>query len=55
MRDLLIVLIVFGSLPLILVRPQIGILMWFWLGMMNPHRLAWGYDLICGERPFTTS
>ena len=43
MRDLLVVLIVFGSLPLVLVRPQIGILMWFWLGMMNPHRLTWGY------------
>jgi probable O-glycosylation ligase (exosortase A-associated) len=43
MRDLAIVLIVFGSLPLILVRPQVGILMWFWLGMMNPHQLAWGY------------
>jgi len=25
------------------VRPQVGILMWFWLSLMNPHRLAWGY------------
>jgi probable O-glycosylation ligase (exosortase A-associated) len=43
MRDFLIVVIVLGSVPLTLVRPQIGILMWFWLSLMNPHRWAWGY------------
>lgn len=43
MRDFAIVLIVLGSVPLTLIRPQVGILMWFWLGMMNPHRYAWGY------------
>jgi len=43
MRDFLIVMIVLGSVPLIIVRPQIGILMWFWLSLMNPHKLAWGY------------
>jgi probable O-glycosylation ligase (exosortase A-associated) len=43
MRDLLIVVIVFGSIPLIFVRPQIGILMWYWISLMNPHRLSWGY------------
>ena len=43
MRDFLIVLIVFGSVPLILVRPQIGVLMWYWISLMNPHRLSWGY------------
>jgi putative inorganic carbon (hco3(-)) transporter len=43
MRDFVIVLIVFGSLPLILLQPQVGILMWFWISLMNPHRLAWGY------------
>lgn len=47
MRDLLIVLTVLNTLPLILVRPYIGILIWCWISYMNPHRLAWGfaYDL----------
>ena len=43
MRDFLVVTIVLGSVPLILVRPYIGVLIWFWLGMMNPHRMSWGY------------
>jgi hypothetical protein len=43
MRDFVLVLIVFGSLPLILLQPQVGILMWFWISLMNPHRLTWGY------------
>ncbi len=45
MRDILITLIVFGSLPFILKRPYFGILMWTWLGFMNPHRLAWGFSV----------
>ncbi|SFF95115.1 putative O-glycosylation ligase, exosortase A system-associated [Neptunomonas qingdaonensis] len=43
MRDILIALIVFGSIPFILKRPYIGILMWAWLSYMNPHRLAYGF------------
>lgn len=43
MRDFLIVLIVLGSVPVILVRPYAGILMWFWISLMSPHMLAWGY------------
>ena len=43
MRDLFITLAVFGSMPFILRRPYIGILMWAWLSYMNPHRLAWGF------------
>jgi probable O-glycosylation ligase (exosortase A-associated) len=43
MRDLLILLIVFGSIPLILRRAYVGVLVWSWLGYMNPHRLAWGF------------
>jgi len=42
-RDLLVTLIVFGSLPFIIRRPAIGILMWSWIGYMNPHRLSWGF------------
>lgn len=43
MRDTLITLIIFGSLPFILKRPYIGILMWVWVSVMNPHRLSWGF------------
>lgn len=43
MRDLLVTAIVFGALPFIFKRPWIGILLWCWLGYMNPHRQAWGF------------
>ena len=43
MRSLLVALLVFGSLPLIIVKPHIGVLVWSWLGYMNPHRLTWGF------------
>lgn len=43
MRDILLTLIVFGSIPFIFKRPYIGILMWAWLSYMNPHRLAYGF------------
>ena len=43
MRDFFVVMIVLGSVPLVLVQPQIGILIWFWLSLMNPHRLTWGF------------
>ena len=43
MRDVLITLFVFGSLPFILKRPYIGVLMWVWISVMNPHRLSWGF------------
>src|SRR5687767_5808071 len=47
MRDLVLAVMVFGSLPFILRRPQIGVVMWVWLSVMNPHRLTWSfaYDL----------
>lgn len=42
MRDLALFLVIFGSLPLILYRPWIGVIMWMWVSLMNPHKLAWG-------------
>ena len=45
LRDVLVTLVVFGSIPFILYRPHLGILMWCWLGFMNPHRLAWGFAI----------
>jgi putative inorganic carbon (HCO3(-)) transporter len=43
MRDALLIIFVFGSLPVILLRPYIGLYIWAWLGYMNPHRLTWGF------------
>lgn len=43
MRDLALALVLFGSIPFILARPYLGLLMWSWLGYMNPHRLTWGF------------
>ncbi len=43
MRDLLVVGIVLASLPLTLMRPWIGVLMWTWLSLMSPHRYCWGF------------
>jgi probable O-glycosylation ligase (exosortase A-associated) len=44
MRDIAVTVAVFGMLPFILRRPWIGILVWTWLGFMNPHRMAWGFS-----------
>jgi probable O-glycosylation ligase (exosortase A-associated) len=43
MRDLILTALVFGSIPFILRNPFIGLLMWVWLGIMNPHRFTWGF------------
>ena len=45
-RDLLLFVVIFGSLPLIFYRPHFGIIVWTWLSLMNPHRFTWGlaYD-----------
>lgn len=43
MRDILIVgLVVWGSLAA-LKRPWIGVLLWTWLSIMNPHRYTYGF------------
>ena len=43
MRDIAVTLVIFGTLPFILWRPYIGVLVWTWLAFMNPHRLTWGF------------
>ncbi|MBL8379250.1 MAG: putative O-glycosylation ligase, exosortase A system-associated [Burkholderiales bacterium] len=43
MRDIVLTLIIFGSIPFIFKRPLIGLLMWVWISIMNPHRLAYGF------------
>lgn len=43
MRDIVLTIFLFALLPVCLFRPWIGILIWFWLGIMQPHRLTWGF------------
>ncbi len=45
MRDILLTLIIFGSLPLIIKTPAIGGLMWVWVSVMNPHTMSWGFAM----------
>ncbi len=43
MRDILVTLIVFGLLPSIFKKPYMGVLMWVWISVMNPHTQGWGF------------
>ena len=43
MRDIVLTAFVLGSLPFILRRPQLGVVMYVWLSVMNPHRLTWSF------------
>jgi putative inorganic carbon (hco3(-)) transporter len=42
MRDLIIIVIVVAGCLAALRRPWIGVLLWTWLSIMNPHRYTWG-------------
>ena len=43
MRDIALVILIGGLLPFIFRRPFLGVLMWTWIGIMNPHRLTYGF------------
>jgi len=43
MRDIVLAIAILASLPVIWRRPWFGIIVWTWLGFMNPHRMAWGF------------
>lgn len=43
MRDILIVAIVAVLAAGALRRPWIGVMLWTWLSIMNPHRFGWGF------------
>jgi putative inorganic carbon (hco3(-)) transporter len=42
LRDYLVLAIILFSVPVALVSPYYGVLMWSWLAYFNPHRYAWG-------------
>ncbi|AVR94781.1 putative O-glycosylation ligase, exosortase A system-associated [Pseudoduganella armeniaca] len=43
MRDVIVTLLVFASLPYIFKRPSFGMVMWIWISVMNPHSQGWGF------------
>ena len=43
MRDLLLILIILASVPVTLLQPFAGVLVWQWVSLMNPHRMTWDY------------
>jgi putative inorganic carbon (hco3(-)) transporter len=45
MRDILIALVVFGTLPFVFKRPYLGIMLWLWISVMNPHTQAYGFAM----------
>lgn len=43
MRDIAVTLLFMAGAMLALRRPYYGALLWVWIGLMNPHRLGWGF------------
>jgi len=43
MRDFVVLAIVLGAAPVCLLSPYFGVLMWYWVTYMNPHRFTWGF------------
>jgi probable O-glycosylation ligase (exosortase A-associated) len=42
LRSLFVFILVFASIPLILMWPHVGVLVWSWISYMSPHRLTYG-------------
>jgi probable O-glycosylation ligase (exosortase A-associated) len=43
MRDYVLTAFIFAILPVCVYRPWLGVIAWYWFGLMNPHRLTWGF------------
>ncbi|MDA8092657.1 MAG: putative O-glycosylation ligase, exosortase A system-associated [Betaproteobacteria bacterium] len=43
MRDIVLTIFIFSLLPSCFMRPWFGVLVWSWIGFMNPHKLCWGF------------
>lgn len=43
MRDIALTMLIFGLLPVCFTRPWVGFVVWTWFGLMNPHRLTFGF------------
>jgi putative inorganic carbon (HCO3(-)) transporter len=45
-RDLFVLAVVYGSLPVILFRPFYGLMVYSWLAFMRPQDMAWGISRV---------
>ena len=45
MRDVVLTLVITILVPFIFVHPYYGALLWAWIGMMNPHKMTWGFAM----------
>jgi putative inorganic carbon (HCO3(-)) transporter len=52
MRDILLLVAFVGLLPFALRRTWIAVLLWTWVSIMNPHKLAWGFAI---DLPFAAA
>ena len=55
MRDILVLSLLFTFAAVALVRPYVGVLLWTWISIMNPHRLAYGvaFDFLPRKSPLS--
>lgn len=54
MRDLIVMIGFLGLLPLCFLRPAVGVLVWTWFAIMNPHRQAYGFAQTFGFNLYIT-
>ena len=45
MRDIVLLGIVVAALPFACRHTWVGVLLWTWISIMNPHKLAWGFAM----------
>jgi probable O-glycosylation ligase (exosortase A-associated) len=45
MRDIILLGIVVAALPFACRHTWVGVLLWTWISIMNPHKLAWGFAM----------
>ena len=43
MRDVALAAIMLGIIPLIFLRPHVGVLAWAWVSLMNPHKEVYSF------------
>ncbi|GAB4139578.1 MAG: putative O-glycosylation ligase, exosortase A system-associated [Sphingomonadales bacterium] len=43
LRSIMILMMIIGTVPMIFVKPHVGMLVWSWISYMNPHRLSYGF------------
>lgn len=43
MRDIVVTIMILGALPFAMAKTHLAVVLWSWIGYMNPHRLAFGF------------